>query len=69
MESSIQEFERKQTNNLKNLKESTDLTHLKKELVLTEKSMPDCAAESLFRTNKISILKHRIKELNEMGIQ
>jgi hypothetical protein len=69
MESYIQEFERTQSNLLRSLKMSTDLTHLEKELVLTEKSMPDCAAESLHRTNKISILKHRIKELNEMGVQ
>jgi hypothetical protein len=54
-----------QTNSLRNLKTSTDLANLKKELVLTEKSMPVCVAESLFRTNKISIIKLRIKELED----
>jgi hypothetical protein len=47
-------FERMQTSSLERLRLSTDLTHLKNELIVTEKIMPDCAAESLFRTNKIS---------------
>jgi hypothetical protein len=50
---------------LKKLKTCTDLSYLKKELEHTEKSSPDCAAESLYRTNKLSIITHRIKELED----
>lgn len=59
-------FERAQTSSLESLRMSTDIMHLKSELIATEKRMPDCAAESLFRTNKISILTHRIKELEKL---
>ena len=59
----VKEFERAQTNSLERLKESTDVSYLKEQLMITQKRMPDCAAESLFRTNKISILESRIKEL------
>jgi hypothetical protein len=61
----VKEFANKQSNSLARLKESTDLSYLKQELVITQKRMPDCAAESLFRTNKISILETRIKELKD----
>ena len=53
------------TDALADLKVSTDVSFLKKELVRTQKSMPDCAAESLYRTNKISIITHRINELEQ----
>ena len=55
----MDEFERIQTNSLRNLKTSTDLARLKDELILTEKSIPDCAAESLFRTNKTTYQRIR----------
>jgi hypothetical protein len=61
----VKEFERAQSNSLERLKESTDVSYLKEQLVITQKRMPDCAAESLFRTNKISILETRIKELKD----
>lgn len=58
-------FESLQTNKLKELSMSNDIEHLKRELASTEKSLPDCAAESLYRTNKISILVSRINELSK----
>lgn len=61
----VEDFARTQTNSLERLRVCTDLSYLKNELALTRKSMPDCAAESLFRTNKISILETRIKELED----
>lgn len=57
------DFARKQTDSLTLMRASTDLVYLKNELKITQNSVPDCAAESLYRTNKISILTHRIKEL------
>lgn len=62
----MDEFERMQTESLARLKESTDVSYLKNELKITQNSMPDCAAESFFRTNKISILTHRLKELEKV---
>lgn len=50
-------------NELKAINESTDLEFLKKELVKTEKTLPECAAESLFRTNKLNVITNRIKAL------
>lgn len=58
-------FESNQTNKLKELRTNTDVKYLKKCLAETEKSMPECAAESLYRTNKLSILRSRIDELNK----
>lgn len=59
----MNDFESMKTNELKALKESNDLAFLKSELSKTEKTLPECAAESLYRTNKISILKNRINTL------
>jgi len=64
----MDDFARIQTDSLTRLKVSTDIAYLKNELKTTQKSMPECAAESFFRTNKISILTHRIKELEEKNI-
>lgn len=61
----MEDFARAKSDSLARLKVSTDISLLKKELESTEKSMPECAAESLYRTNKISILKHRINELEQ----
>lgn len=63
----MDDFARKQTDALIVLRESNDIVYLKNELVNTQKSMPECASESLYRTNKISILTHRIKELESLG--
>jgi hypothetical protein len=57
------DFARKKTDSLAILRASTDLVYLRNELKNTHSSMPDCAAESLYRTNKISILANRIKDL------
>lgn len=59
----MESFESMKTNQLKALEESNDIAFLKNELAKTERSLPECAAESLFRTNKISILKNRINTL------
>lgn len=59
----MNDFEYMKTNELKDLKESNDLAFLKSELRKAEKTLPECAAESLYRTNKISILKNRINIL------
>ena len=64
----LQSFVAAKTDSLRRLKISNDLGYLKQELSDTKKSMPDCAAESLFRTNKISILTHRIKELEDEAL-
>ena len=56
-------FENEMNNQLKLLSESNDLEFLKAELEKTKKELPYCAAESLFRTNKLSILEQRIKVL------
>jgi hypothetical protein len=61
----IEKFKNAQTDALTCLRTSTDLSYLKEQLVITNNSAPDCAAESLYRTNKISILKNRIKELED----
>lgn len=57
-------FVNNRNNELKDLKESNDLEFLKKELMKTEKSMPECAAESFFRTNKLGIIRYRISQLS-----
>jgi chromosome condensin MukBEF complex kleisin-like MukF subunit len=57
-------FERAKTQELSDLKISNDVEFLKNELKKTEKLSPECAAESLWRTNKIAIITHRLKELN-----
>lgn len=56
-------FAREQTDKLSFFKVCSDIHFLQNELAQTEKSLPECAAESLYRTNKISILKNRIAEL------
>lgn len=56
-------FAQKMTDDLRFLMESNDVQFLKNELVKTEKSLPECAAESFYRTNKLSILKNRIAKL------
>jgi hypothetical protein len=61
----MEDFARAKSDSLARLQVSTDISFLKNELKCTEKSMPECAAESLYRTNKISILKHRINELEQ----
>lgn len=61
----VKTFADTMSDGLKNLKTCTDLSYLKKELEKTKKSAPDCAAESLYRTNRISIITHRIKELED----
>lgn len=58
-------FEKTMTDRLVALRESNDIEFLKKELVKTEKSLPECAAESLYRTNKLNIIQNRISELKE----
>lgn len=58
-------FANMQTAKLTLLRESNDIEYLKNELVKTEKSLPDCAAESLYRTNKLCILKNRIAEISK----
>ena len=65
----MDDFAHGMTDALARLKVSTDASFLKKELVSTQKSMPDCAAESLYRTNKISILINRINELEERSVE
>jgi hypothetical protein len=61
----VKEFARAQSNSLGRLKECTDLEYLRQELVITQNRMPECTSDSMFRTNKISILEARIKELLE----
>lgn len=56
-------FVEAKNNELKLLSESNDLEFLKAELEKTKKDLPCCAAESLYRTNKLSILENRIREL------
>lgn len=56
-------FAQKMTDDLIFLMESNDVQYLKNELVKTEKSLPECAAESFYRTNKLCILKNRIAKL------
>ena len=65
MQSYVQEFANAQTKSIERLRVSTDLSYLKQQLVITQNQMPDCAAESLFRTNKLSIIETRIKELED----
>lgn len=60
----MSEFAEKMTNELRLLSESTDLKYLKAELYKTEKDLPCCAAESIYRTNKLSILKNRISQIS-----
>ena len=61
----IEDFANTQTQALVKLKTSNDISTLRDELKITKKSMPDCAAESMYRTNKISIIEARIKELED----
>lgn len=65
MDQIIKTFADTQSAHLARLRTSTNLSDLQKELKITKLCMPDCAAESLFRTNKISILENRIKELKD----
>ena len=58
-------FAKTMTDRITALRESNDIEFLKKELVKTEKSLPECAAESLYRTNKLNIIQNRINELNK----
>ena len=51
-------FVKFQSDKLVRLKESNDIEYLKNELIETEKCLPECAAESLYRTNKLSIIKN-----------
>ena len=46
-------FSKARTNELEIISKSNDIEFLKNELKKTEKSLPECAAESLFRTNKL----------------
>lgn len=57
-------FEKLKTAELTMLKNSTDVEFLKKELERTYKHLPECAAESLWRTNKLSIIQNRLLTLN-----
>ncbi len=57
-------FEKLKTAELTMLKNSTDVEFLKRELERTHKHMPECAAESLWRTNKLSIIQNRLLTLN-----
>lgn len=59
------DFAKTMSDGLSKLKTCTDLSYLNNELEHTEKSLPSCASESLYRTNKLSIITHRIKELEE----
>lgn len=63
----MDDFANAKSDSLSRLKVSTDLQYLKNELVYSQNHLPECAAESLFRTNRISILTHRIKELESLG--
>lgn len=63
----MDDFARGNSESLARLKVSTDLEYLKNELVYSQNHIPECAAESLFRTNRIYILTHRIKELESLG--
>lgn len=59
----MESFENVMNNQLKLLSESNDIAFLKAELEKTKKELPYCAAESLFRTNKLSVIENRIKVL------
>jgi hypothetical protein len=61
----IETFKTTQTDALTLLRISNDISYLREQLESTKKSMPDCAAESLYRTNKINIITNRIKELED----
>lgn len=56
-------FEAKMTQALTDIKNSYDIEFLKNELIKTEKSLPECAAESLYRTNKLNIINNRLNVL------
>lgn len=58
-------FEQKMTRDLEDLQNSNDLMYLKRQLDLTEADLPCCAAESIFRTNKLGILRSRIAFLEK----
>lgn len=59
-------FQNAKTQELSDLTTSNDVEFLKSELKNAEKIMPECAAESLWRTNKIAIITHRLKELGSI---
>lgn len=59
-------FAKTMTDRLITLRESNDIEFLKKELVKTEKFLPECAAESLYRTNKLNIIQSRINEASNV---
>ncbi len=56
-------FESSMTKKLDDIKNSNDIEFLKNEFIKTEKSLPECAAESLYRTNKLSIIRERLNVL------
>ncbi len=56
-------FAQIKTEELTRLKNSTDVMFLKKELERTYNHLPECAAESLWRTNKLSIIQNRLLTL------
>ena len=56
-------FEKTMTDKLTVLKNSTDVEFLKRELKSAVDLVPCCAAESLWRTNKINIIENRLLTL------
>jgi hypothetical protein len=61
----MDEFANAMTKELENLRNSNDIDFLRNELKNAEELLPECAAESLWRTNKIQIIKHRLNDLRE----
>ena len=59
----MESFAASKTNDLEKLQNSNDIEFLKNELIKTEMSLPECAAESLYRTNKLSIIRNRLNVL------
>lgn len=59
----MESFAASKTNDLEKLQNSNDIEFLKNELIKTERSLPECAAESLYRTNKLSIIRNRLNVL------
>ena len=56
-------FAQSKTNEIGNLKNSNDIEFLKNEFIKTEMLLPECAAESLWRTNKLCVIKSRLNVL------
>lgn len=56
-------FAKSKTDEISRLRESTDVEFLRKELKRTNDIVPCCAAESLWRTNMIGVIQHRILTL------